>query len=88
MNSASLPVAIMGAGPIGLGAAANLIARGATPLVLEQLFDAGDAKPSVAEAASLLRPDGQGDTPPGSLTSAVPPTPPLPRGRYVARKGR
>jgi thioredoxin reductase len=35
MNSASLPVAIIGAGPVGLAAAAHLLARGATPLVLE-----------------------------------------------------
>src|SRR5688572_23405784 len=34
-----LPVAVIGAGPIGLAAAAHLIARGETPLVLE----AGDA---------------------------------------------
>jgi cation diffusion facilitator CzcD-associated flavoprotein CzcO len=34
-----LPVAIIGAGPIGLAAAAQLIRRGETPLVLE----AGDA---------------------------------------------
>jgi cation diffusion facilitator CzcD-associated flavoprotein CzcO len=31
----SLPVAIIGAGPIGLAAAAHLIRRGETPLVLE-----------------------------------------------------
>jgi thioredoxin reductase len=35
MNAISLPVAIIGAGPVGLAAAANLLARGATPLVLE-----------------------------------------------------
>ena len=35
MSSASLPVAIIGAGPVGLAAAAHLLARGATPLVLE-----------------------------------------------------
>src|SRR5438128_10931883 len=34
-----LPVAVIGAGPIGLAAAAHLLARGETPLVLE----AGDA---------------------------------------------
>jgi thioredoxin reductase len=31
----SLPVAVIGAGPIGLAAAAHLVARGETPLVLE-----------------------------------------------------
>jgi len=31
----TLPVAVIGAGPIGLSAAANLVARGLTPLVLE-----------------------------------------------------
>jgi thioredoxin reductase len=35
MNSVPLPVAVIGAGPVGLAAAAHLIARGATPLVLE-----------------------------------------------------
>lgn len=35
MNSASLPVAVAGAGPVGLAAAAELIARGLSPLVLE-----------------------------------------------------
>ena len=35
MNQASLPVAVIGAGPIGLAAAAHLLTRGETPLVLE-----------------------------------------------------
>jgi thioredoxin reductase len=39
MIDASLPVAVIGAGPVGLAAAAHLVARGETPLVLE----AGDA---------------------------------------------
>ena len=30
-----LPVAVIGAGPVGLAAAAQLIKRGATPLILE-----------------------------------------------------
>ncbi|MEM7250101.1 MAG: FAD-dependent oxidoreductase [Pseudomonadota bacterium] len=34
-HSAELPVAIIGAGPIGLAAAANLVERGITPLILE-----------------------------------------------------
>src|SRR5207249_294674 len=33
--TAALPVAVIGAGPIGLAAAAHLVARGHTPLVLE-----------------------------------------------------
>jgi len=37
-NLSHLPVAIIGAGPIGLAAAAHLLARGETPLV----FEAGD----------------------------------------------
>ena len=39
MSQTSLPVAVIGAGPIGLAAAAHLLARGETPLVLE----AGDS---------------------------------------------
>jgi cation diffusion facilitator CzcD-associated flavoprotein CzcO len=35
MDIASLPVAIIGAGPVGLAAAAHLIQRGETPLVFE-----------------------------------------------------
>ena len=31
----SLPIAVLGAGPIGLAAAAHLLERGLTPLVLE-----------------------------------------------------
>ncbi|HZS84319.1 MAG TPA: FAD-dependent oxidoreductase [Stellaceae bacterium] len=43
MNQASLPVAIIGAGPVGLAAAAYLLARGETPLVLEAGPAAGHA---------------------------------------------
>ena len=39
MSQTSLPVAVIGAGPVGLAAAAHLLARGETPLVLE----AGDS---------------------------------------------
>lgn len=39
MSTSSLPVAIIGAGPVGLAAAAHLLARGQEPLVLE----AGDS---------------------------------------------
>jgi thioredoxin reductase len=35
MSRAELPVAVIGAGPIGLAAAAHLVRRGETPLVLE-----------------------------------------------------
>ena len=46
MTQTSLPVAVIGAGPIGLAAAAHLVSRGETPLV----FEAG---PSVG--ASILK---------------------------------
>lgn len=36
MASQSLPVAVIGAGPVGLAAAAHLIERGETPIVFEQ----------------------------------------------------
>ena len=35
MPDASLPVVVIGAGPVGLTAAAHLLARGLNPLVLE-----------------------------------------------------
>lgn len=35
MNTKSLPVAVIGAGPVGLAAAAHLLSRGETPIVLE-----------------------------------------------------
>ena len=35
MNAMRLPVAVIGAGPVGLAAAAHLLARGETPIVLE-----------------------------------------------------
>ncbi len=41
MTTASLPVAIIGAGPVGLAAATHLLARGETPLVLEAGDGAG-----------------------------------------------
>jgi thioredoxin reductase len=43
MSNTSLPVAIIGAGPVGLAAAAHLLGRGETPLILE-------AGPSVGTA--------------------------------------
>ena len=42
----TLPVAIIGAGPVGLAAAAELLGRGLTPLLLEELRDAGERYPA------------------------------------------
>ncbi len=42
-DMSSLPVAVIGAGPVGLAAAAHLIERGLTPLVLERGAQAGAA---------------------------------------------
>jgi cation diffusion facilitator CzcD-associated flavoprotein CzcO len=41
MNHEQLPVAVIGAGPIGLAAAAHLLARGGTPLVFEAGAEVG-----------------------------------------------
>ena len=41
MDNTHLPVAIIGAGPVGLAAAAHLLARGITPLILEAGPEAG-----------------------------------------------
>ena len=41
MSSERLPVAVIGAGPVGLAAAAHLIAKGETPVVLEAGDSAG-----------------------------------------------
>ncbi|HRE47411.1 MAG TPA: NAD(P)-binding domain-containing protein [Aggregatilineales bacterium] len=41
MEKASLPVAVIGAGPIGMAAAAHLLQRGETPLVLEAGAEVG-----------------------------------------------
>lgn len=41
MENTRLPVAIIGAGPVGLAAAAHLLARGITPLILEAGPEAG-----------------------------------------------
>ena len=38
-----LPVAVIGGGPVGLAAAAQLLKRGATPVVLEAGPQVGDA---------------------------------------------
>jgi len=39
MKNSSLPIAIIGAGPIGLAAAAHLVGRDKTPII----FEAGDS---------------------------------------------
>jgi thioredoxin reductase len=41
MSSERLPVVVIGAGPVGLAAAAHLVARGETPLVLEAGAEVG-----------------------------------------------
>jgi len=41
MTTASLPVVVIGAGPVGLAAAAHLIARGEAPLILEAVDTIG-----------------------------------------------
>ena len=41
MNQTTLPIAVIGAGPVGLAAAAHLSARGLTPLILEAGTTAG-----------------------------------------------
>ncbi len=41
MNQSTLPIAVIGAGPVGLAAAAHLSARGLTPLILEAGATAG-----------------------------------------------
>ena len=40
-----LPVVVIGAGPVGLAAAARLVERGIRPLVLERGVGAGAAAP-------------------------------------------
>jgi cation diffusion facilitator CzcD-associated flavoprotein CzcO len=42
MHNAQLPVAITGAGPVGLAAAAHLIMHGERPLLLEAGADIGE----------------------------------------------
>jgi thioredoxin reductase len=72
MDNNHLPVAIIGAGPVGLAAAAHLLARGITPLILEAGPEAGSSIEEWAhvkmfspwqfnvdkEAAKLLLADG------------------------------
>ena len=66
MDSAkNLPVAVIGAGPVGLAAAAHLLERGLEPLI----FEAGPlrAPPSSNGATS-------GSSPRGGSTSTPPPS--------------
>jgi cation diffusion facilitator CzcD-associated flavoprotein CzcO len=35
MNKTTLPVAVIGAGPVGLAAAAHLVSKGETPIIIE-----------------------------------------------------
>jgi thioredoxin reductase len=72
MDNTHLPVAIIGAGPVGLATAAHLLARGITPLILEAGPEAGSSIEKWAhvkmfspwqfnvdkEAANLLLADG------------------------------
>ena len=50
MTPTSLPVAVIGGGPVGLAAAAHLLERGLEPVVLE----AGDAPAAAVGAAAVL----------------------------------
>jgi 2-polyprenyl-6-methoxyphenol hydroxylase-like FAD-dependent oxidoreductase len=50
-----LPIAVIGAGPVGLAAAAHLVARGETPLVL----DAGPTPAAIPLLARTLAPAGR-----------------------------
>lgn len=43
MNTTTLPVAVIGAGPVGLAAAAHLLAKGETPIILEAGATVGTA---------------------------------------------
>jgi hypothetical protein len=43
MSASTLPVAVVGAGPVGLAAAAHLLARGLEPLIFEAGPEVGDA---------------------------------------------
>ncbi|MBA3822361.1 MAG: NAD(P)-binding domain-containing protein [Ktedonobacterales bacterium] len=43
MNTSTLPIAIIGGGPVGLAAAAQLLARGATPIIFEAGTEVGAA---------------------------------------------
>ncbi len=51
MDSHSLPVAVIGAGPVGLAAAAHLVAEGETPVI----FEAGDGVGASMRAWSHVR---------------------------------
>ena len=53
-NGAEWPVVVVGAGPVGLAAAAHLFERGLTPLVLEAGSQAGGAVGAVGARAAVL----------------------------------
>ena len=54
MTAPRLPVAIVGAGPVGLAAAAHLLARGLEPLVLEAGPQVGAAVRALGPCADVL----------------------------------
>ncbi|MDZ4765719.1 MAG: hypothetical protein SGI73_14305 [Chloroflexota bacterium] len=58
MNATSLPVAVIGAGPVGLAAVAHLIERGETPIV----FEAGDTIAQFCGALTADAPPVTSDT--------------------------
>lgn len=57
---AELPVVVVGAGPIGLAAAAELVERGLEPVVLEKADVAGAAVRAVASRSTVLAVVGAG----------------------------
>ena len=57
---ATLPVAIIGAGPIGLAAAANLVERGIDFVIFEAGDDIGRQHPAVGSHAALLAVEARG----------------------------
>ena len=54
MNAESLPIAVIGAGPVGLAAAAHLVSRGETPIVLEAGLRGGGHRPSMGACPRVL----------------------------------
>ena len=78
-ESPPLPVAVIGAGPVGLAAAAHLVARGIEPLVFEAGEAVGAERPRLGARARLLAL--------GSSTSTRSP-PSCWRGRGLGRTAR
>jgi glycine/D-amino acid oxidase-like deaminating enzyme len=82
MNTTTLPIAIIGAGPVGMAAAAQLIERGLTPIIFERGATVASAmnewahgRPSAAEERAALSASGRLGWPsglhlPGLLGSA------------------